>query len=662
MSTMSAATHAEAEMGRLAARKKGTANDWVTRVLEGAIRDKFSTPEEREAEARAAGGETRTMRAARLSRLYAVNSTSKIVKKRAHRPLPAPEPKLSLDEFAMLPTYVEHKEESWALADESWRLGVSQHVSAAHVPRSPIGTAGLTKEQTEELEELEASRSQFGPSGIWDAAGAGSWASPEASRRRRREARERRRATTAGSMMAGDSYVMSQGSRDLPSTVWHAPLHGSPRMWGPETEYVHGFSGRDPMEDPLCTVYRPSSRTGSRAGSRSGSRAGSRAGSRPVSRGGGASPDGGRPASSILRTAKGQDGKLPAASGSRARFPPVAGGENTTDGEGATQFMAGAGESLVEGDSFVLGPGTSRGGGGGRGGGNRGSSKVRGSRSAPSLRSRSSLGGMSGHMRRSGASTGPLAAKMKKREEDRKQKRRGMDRRGLKYWSSCTVMYSQRENEQSIKAQAQKAQKDRAMRSTVKWRELAYMYNLMRMPTRRQAGIDELDGLYATMRKACAERGTTNTLDRDTFWRIVSQQDMPMTNANRLYSGFDLERRDELDIRQFICSLRLFRRPNEDLVEKLATLYSVYLYHDHTGKLRRADVVAVMQTCADTELDKEVIDRHAQKAMNDMLGTKSLWAVDVTVDDFQKMLRTDPMLLKTFEQQMNDKMGHANER
>lgn len=55
--------------------------------------------------------------------------------------------------------------------------------------------------------------------------------------------------------------------------------------------------------------------------------------------------------------------------------------------------------------------------------------------------------------------------------------------------------------------------------------------------------MDEILALYGAFRKVCAESGTEATVDRDHFWQIVSSTELPLVNANRLFSGFDIDRR-----------------------------------------------------------------------------------------------------------------------
>lgn len=488
----------------------------------------------------------------------------------------------------------DEKEPEWSLSG-AWRPATAS-VSTAQLPTSPIGTAGMDRRSY--------LTSTFGP---------------EFFMRRPRSTTARSHSAFVG---AGASMMDSTGE---PTPQWTAALTGSPRTWPAEVGYVQGFK-RDPSAPALCEEFRPSSRS-SRDRSPTGSRSGSHAGSRPTS---GSAAVGAKRVRVTDQRHSVAEGDSYVLRGSRA-------------GRGGRSPSPGA----VEGDSFVLAGEAAR---------MRRAASTPGGKSRPGSRARSTLSrSVSFHPTVSDAEL--RRQKAARKERKKKAKSISMQRRGLKYWSACTVMYSQSETEQSLKASAQRMQKERAQRSKMKWKELLHLYNCLRAPTRRQVGVDEIDVLYSQLRKACAEAGSANSIGREAFWRIVGQVDMPMTSANRLYSGFDTERRDEMDIREFVCSLRLFRKyGTEPLIDKLVAMFDYYLYHDHTGKLRRADVVSLLQTCAEKELDKEVLDRMAQKAMNERLGTKSLWAVDMTKDDLKGILEDNPYLLNTIQRQLDENM------
>ena len=95
-----------------------------------------------------------------------------------------------------------------------------------------------------------------------------------------------------------------------------------------------------------------------------------------------------------------------------------------------------------------------------------------------------------------------------------------------------------------------------------------------------------------------------------------------------------MDRKDELDVRKFMCSLRLFKKPGEALVDKLAALFDIYHVHSATEYLRRADVIALLQVVADVEMEMDMMEKLAIRAMNAKFGNKSVWAMDISREGF----------------------------
>ena len=65
------------------------------------------------------------------------------------------------------------------------------------------------------------------------------------------------------------------------------------------------------------------------------------------------------------------------------------------------------------------------------------------------------------------------------------------------------------------------------------------------------------------------DASVADVVNRDQFWKALSPLGLPQSNANRLFSSFDINRTGEVDYRAVIASLRLLRRPNEDSTSKI---------------------------------------------------------------------------------------------
>lgn len=675
-------------MSRMA-RKRGTANDWVNQVLDGAIRAKFTTPSEREAAAIARGGETRHQRQMRLSHLYDTNSSAKLVRRRAatiREPVQRSARELAMKDYNPYgtldggPVYEEERKEPKP-DKRPWTIGYRN--STTQPPVSPMAKASQP------------------------------WL-------------EKR----YGTVLTADI----KRSAELPvAEPWTPALTGSPHLWPKDSDYVAGSRLKT---STFCQPFRPSSRLphmsyaalhsqrGTAGVPHPLSMANSRGPARDFMAGGGAKVGGAdlmkrqpgenpifATGSVLDRLGSPEPEHSPAVRKARTMNyvdakPDLhfddAHARDLRDTFRSKQEVSGRtvglpqggspGSTLRDGDSYVVGsPGAgdddawtwdSEIGGPAKRlptrllrwqerqakaevdakrsirRKQRRKLKMERTKSAPApLRTATRSSSTRTSRTNSVASAGSGASRRSRKKKKYKVNSVVAPRTGLKYWTNFTVMYSTRQDEKSIKATAEKRANERELRAKIKWRELGGLFTYLRMPSRRKAGVDELKVLYASLRKACAELGTEASITRDRFWMLISASELPQQNANRLFSGFDVDRKDEMDIRKFMCSVRLFKKPNEPLVDKLSALFDIFHVHSATENLRRADVVSLLQVCADREMEMDMIEKLALRAMNNKLGTKSVWAMDVSREAFVEILNTNEMLMSAFQNQYNATVG-----
>ena len=90
-------------------------------------------------------------------------------------------------------------------------------------------------------------------------------------------------------------------------------------------------------------------------------------------------------------------------------------------------------------------------------------------------------------------------------------------------------------------------------------------------------------------------------------------------------------------------------------MDKLASCFDIYHTHSSTEYLRRADVISLLQVCADMEMEVDMMEKlvcgsgrghglfpphvfrvpQAIRAMNSKFGNKSVWAMDVSREGFK---------------------------
>lgn len=69
------------------------------------------------------------------------------------------------------------------------------------------------------------------------------------------------------------------------------------------------------------------------------------------------------------------------------------------------------------------------------------------------------------------------------------------DANRLKYWSSLTVIYGERDEAHARLANLEKARVHRLQRLEMKWREVLYLHKIMKMPAYRKPGLEDLTEL-----------------------------------------------------------------------------------------------------------------------------------------------------------------------
>jgi Ca2+-binding EF-hand superfamily protein len=124
---------------------------------------------------------------------------------------------------------------------------------------------------------------------------------------------------------------------------------------------------------------------------------------------------------------------------------------------------------------------------------------------------------------------------------------------------------------------------------------------------------------------------------------------MRLQEANRMFSAFDIDRKDAVDFRDIMVCLRVFRLKSEDIQGKLAGFLEVYLRDEPTGRISRADAVQCLQACCHTDAERQAVRKMAHNAFTRMLGDKSIYATDITPEVVQQLPAREPMLAATIE-------------
>ncbi len=177
------------------------------------------------------------------------------------------------------------------------------------------------------------------------------------------------------------------------------------------------------------------------------------------------------------------------------------------------------------------------------------------------------------------------------------------DQNRLRYWNSFTVIYARKENAHTIKEALEKKRQDWEKRKLLKWRETSYLHRLMRMPQYRRPGMEDFDKLTKCLQLSAAER----KMGPGPVYNLVCREDFVSTilalyeianvqHVNRFFSGFDLERKDEADIRAMLGALRILWRNEESAADKLDALFRIWDLHNVQANANQNADIANTQT------------------------------------------------------------------
>ena len=153
------------------------------------------------------------------------------------------------------------------------------------------------------------------------------------------------------------------------------------------------------------------------------------------------------------------------------------------------------------------------------------------------------------------------------------------DAKRMKYWRGVTVMTTGKEGASDVREQLEKRHAEQQMRLDMRWGELEYLYKLIKQATtQRRPGLDDFFALYNELAGAAESSESGCCVSREDFSSIVLRLYVgsKRKNTNRLYSSFDIERRDQVDFRRIMASQRCLWRMNENALEKLHAIWALY--------------------------------------------------------------------------------------
>jgi len=256
-----------------------------------------------------------------------------------------------------------------------------------------------------------------------------------------------------------------------------------------------------------------------------------------------------------------------------------------------------------------------------------------------------------------------------------------------------TAIYADRDTSESSISAQERQKAEREARLSMKWQELLRMHKLMRNKNNRTKGNDDIDAMMKMFEEELKLNTDPHICDRDTFVRLLQQKYAAATfkHLNRLFSAMDIDRTNQVDFRDFVAALRIFRRPTERTEDKLENLFKLYDM-EKTGALPKPEIKQILYTCAVTENEKKSLDKSidstlegesvrnrgnlrpsflglayvgvsgAASALGGMASfgnTSGNRTMHVTLEKFLKALKDDSAVIRAFEAQLVQRLEDA---
>ena len=176
--------------------------------------------------------------------------------------------------------------------------------------------------------------------------------------------------------------------------------------------------------------------------------------------------------------------------------------------------------------------------------------------------------------------------------------------------SGLTAIYARKDTTSaSGVSKAEKSAKDRELRLAKRWKALAKMHRIIRLPQNRRPGLEDITNLAETFERVLATNDDPLICGRNTFVRVIMQLYLKTDHkaVNHLYSSFDPDRTDMLDYRDFIAALRVFPNPTETARVKLEAIFRIYCPEGETA-VPKGVIKQILYTCCASLAEKEHLD------------------------------------------------------
>jgi len=195
-------------------------------------------------------------------------------------------------------------------------------------------------------------------------------------------------------------------------------------------------------------------------------------------------------------------------------------------------------------------------------------------------------------------------------------------------------------------------------RQEMKWSELQALCNVMKSSTYRKPGFQDLEALHMALIDKVEGNNLTGQpwmITRNQFVSVVQSKTYggaKARNLHRLFSSFDQDLNDEMDIREFTAAMRLLWKPSESVLAKLEACFTLFEDEEREDNASVPHVFAVLMVCAVGKAEVMSMQKAVYAAFGLQAGAHLNSRLYITRDAFTRALKTDSnKMLQLYKEQ-----------
>ena len=196
-------------------------------------------------------------------------------------------------------------------------------------------------------------------------------------------------------------------------------------------------------------------------------------------------------------------------------------------------------------------------------------------------------------------------------------------------------------------------------RSLMKWSAIHKLCRDMKSSSYRKAGFQDLERLHFALLNEAENHNLTGQeymITRKQFLSIVLTSTFGVANRrtlNRIFSSFDPDLNDDVDVREFTGAMRLMWKPSESPYDKMQALFHIFQSEDREDDVISRDLLDVMLLlCSESKMERlemsNLINRTFRRTKTNSFITYSEY--------LEGLKEKDKSLMRVFQRHFMDRL------